>query len=601
MLRQCVRVQLNTKLTIEQELSDWLKRALEQAGGQSLPADADVSVSPTVREEFGDYQCNAAMTLAKAFQQKPRDLATAAMAAADSHPAIARVDIAGAGFINIHLWDDWLAEAVAALSVDARLGVPVLGAGRTVILDYSSPNVAKPMHIGHIRSTVIGNALDRMYRFLGFRVIADNHLGDWGTQFGILIHGFRHFADRAAYEKEPIEELERIYVKSYERTQTDPAWLEAARAELVKLQRGDAENLALWRSFVDHSLREFERIYARLGVRFDLVRGESWYNDRLPELVARLEALGLARESDGALCVFSDGAMPPDEDPLLRHEGGEWKPAPCIVRKSDGGFNYAATDLATILSREEEFAPDAIIYVTDERQQLHFRQVFHIARKIGARARLVHVWFGLMRLPEGTFSTRQGNVIKLERLLDEAEARALAIVRENDPSMPEDQQREVARCVGIGAVKYADLSQNPQSLVTFTWDKALTLEGNSAPYLQYAYARISSVRVKYAERFPGNDPDAYPIRFSAPVERRLALQLLRFPDALRRAALQYRPNVLADYLYETAQIYSRFYQTAPFLRAEEGLRESRVRLCGITARVLKQGLQLLGIETLDRI
>jgi len=586
---------------LERRLSEWLSAAFRTAFPDTPAAHAGVSVTATAQEGFGDYQCNAALALARPLRRSPAEVARAVLAAAAEEPAVARREIAGPGFINLTLDDAWLAARAAELGAEPRLGVPAPGAGRTVVLDYSSPNVAKPMHIGHIRSTVIGNALDRLHRFLGYRVVSDNHLGDWGTQFGLLILGFRHFADAAAYEESPIEELERIYVRSYEQSRSDPAWLEAARAELVKLQQGDPENRARWQSFVEHSRREFDRVYRRLGVRFDLTRGESWYNDRLPDVLARLRERGLVRESDGAWCVFSDGALPPAEDPLLKHENGEWKPAPCIVQKSDGAFNYATTDLATILSREEEFAPEAIIYVTDERQQLHFRQVFHIARALGARARLVHVWFGLMRLPEGTFSTRQGNVIKLERLLDEAEARALAIVRENAPDMPLEQQREVARCVGIGAVKYADLSQNPQSLVTFTWDKALALDGNSAPYLQYACARISSVREKYAAQYPGRDPDRCPLRFVEPVERRLALQLLRFPDTVCRAAAQYRPNVLADYLYETAQLYSRFYQTAPFLRAEEGLRESRVRLCGITARVLRQGLDLLGIETPERI
>jgi len=273
----------------------------------------------------------------------------------------------------------------------------------------------------------------------------------------------------------------------------------------------------------------------------------------------------------------------------------------CIVRKSDGGFNYATTDLATVESRNAEFHPEKIVYVTDERQQLHFRQFFAISRRLGWPAQLVHVWFGLMRLPEGTFSTRQGNVIKLEKLLDEAESRALAIVQASSPEMPSEQQREVARAGGIGAVKYADLSQNPQSLVTFSWEKALALEGNSAPYLQYACARIASVRDKYAERFPGRDPLATPIVIAEPAERALAVKLLQLPGVIERAAEAYRPNLLADYLFELAQLYSTFYQNVPFLKADEGIRESRVRLCMLTAATLKLGLDLLGIETPARI
>jgi arginyl-tRNA synthetase len=279
----------------------------------------------------------------------------------------------------------------------------------------------------------------------------------------------------------------------------------------------------------------------------------------------------------------------------------EEKLSVCLVRKSDGGFNYATTDLATLLSRQEEFDPETIVYVTDERQQLHFKQIFTVGRKLGIRARLQHVWFGLMRLPEGTFSTRQGNVIKLERLLDEAESRALAVVRATSPEMPPEQQCEVARAVGIGAVKYADLSQNPQSLVTFSWDKALALDGNSAPYLQYAYARIRSVQDKYKEQFPGRDPESFPIRLDEPVERALALQIARFAEAVPLAARAFKPSALADYLYALAGVYNTFYQNVPFLKAPEGIRESRVRLCGAVARILRQGLQLLGIETPERI
>jgi arginyl-tRNA synthetase len=592
---------MNENLTLEQELGAWVREAFLRAFPGAGLEDLVLGVQPSVQEAFGDFQCNAAMSVARRVGLPPREVATRVAAAAGHPEFLKKLDIAGPGFLNLTLSDEGLARRVEALAAGPRWGVPEPGAGRTIVLDYSSPNVAKPMHIGHIRSTVIGNALDRMYRFLGYRVLADNHLGDWGTQFGLLLLGFRAFADAAAYEAAPIEELERIYVRSYERSKEDPAWLDAARAELVKLQRGNAENLALWRSFVEHSLREFSRVYDRLGVRFDLTRGESWYNDRLSGVIERLEALGLARESQGALCVFSDGTLPDKEDPLRKSEGGEWADHPCLVRKSDGAFNYAATDLATVLSRFEEFRPEAVIYVTDERQQLHFRQIFHIAARLGVKTRLVHVWFGLMRLPEGTFSTRQGNVIKLERLLDEAEARALAIVKETSPGMTEDRQREVARCVGLGAVKYADLSQNPQSLVTFTWDKALALDGNSAPYLQYACARIGAVREKYAAQFPDGRPEDQPIRLGEAVERRLALRLLRFPGAILQAAETCRPNALADALFDLAQTYSSFYQNVPFLKAEAGVRESRLRLCAATAGVLRKGLDLLGIETPERI
>ncbi len=571
--------------TLEESLSAWAGARFSALFSGADFSGVSLEVVPTADERFGDYQCNAAMALAKRVKLPPRDVAMRLLAGGGLPDGVAKADIAGPGFINFRMDDCALARRLEAMQTDPRLGVPEVGAGRTVILDYSSPNIAKPMHIGHIRSTVIGNALDRLHRFLGYRVIADNHLGDWGTQFGILILGYRNFLDAAALAADPIAELERLYVKSYERTKEDETWLARARAELVKLQQGDAETRALWRRFVELSLGEFEKIYRRLGVRFDLNRGESHYNDRLAGVIAGLQTRGLAEESEGALVVKLD-----DEKLPL-----------CIVRKSDGASNYATTDLATVLSRAEEFAPDAVIYVTDERQQLHFRQIFAVARKLGVQTRLVHVWFGLMRLPEGTFSTRQGNVIKLERLLDEAEARALAIVRESSPRMDDATQREVARAVGIGAVKYADLSQNPQSLVTFTWDKALALDGNSAPYLQYAHARIASVRDKYREQWPDRNPDAQPIALGEAIERRLALRLVRYPETVARAASAYKPNQVCEYLFDLAQTYSTFYQTVPFLKAEDGVRESRVRLCDLTARVLKQGLSLLGIEAPDRI
>jgi arginyl-tRNA synthetase len=441
------------------------------------------------------------------------------------------------------------------------------------------------MHIGHIRSTVIGNAIDRLHRALGYHVIADNHLGDWGTQFGLIILGYREFADHTALETAPVEELERIYVESYNRSKDDPVWRDRAKAELVKLQGGDPENLALWKEFIELTLGEFNKIYRRLDVSFDLYRGESFYNDDLAGTVDKLREAGLATESDGALICD------------LEEEGL----AVAIVRKSDGGYNYTTTDIATVVSRTAEFHPAEIIYVTDERQQLHFRQFFRICEKLGVETRLTHVWFGLMRLPEATFSTREGNVIKLEALLDEAEARALKVVKASSPGMTEAQQKEVARAVGIGAIKYTDLSQNPQSLVIFTWEKALAMDGNSAPYLQYAYARIASVRDKYAEKFPGKNPEEFPIVLTEEQERRLALKLTRFPAAVESAARLNRPSVMADYLYDLSQAYSSFYQNVPFLKAEEGPRESRIRLCELTAAVLRKGLSLLGIETPSRI
>jgi arginyl-tRNA synthetase len=572
-------------MTISEILTAWIRPAVKEVCAGIDPDLSALEVVPTGSPEFGDYQCNAAMALAKQMKMAPRQIARRIADSAKPHEGVAKVEIAGPGFLNIYLKDDWLKEYLGGIIADPRIGVPPVGVGKTVVMDYGGPNMCKPLHIGHLRSPNIGSVLDRLYRLLGCRVVADSHLGDWGTQFGIIIMGYRNFGNDNAMTDNPLAELERVYVLSYERTKTDEKWSEQCRQELVKLQAGDPANVALWRQFIEWSRREVDSTYNRLGFTFDLVRGESYYNDMLKGIVEDMEKKGLARESEGATVVFLE----------------EEKLPVCIVRKRDGGFNYASTDLATIMSRVSEFSPERIIYVTDERQQLHFRQLFAICRRLGVATLMDHVWFGLMRLPDATFSTREGNVIPLDKLLDEAESRALEIVKKTSPDMPAARQRDVARAVGIGAVKYADLSQNPQTLVTFTWEKALALDGNSGPYLQYAYARIASVRDKYAEKFPGIDPDSHPLVFSEPVERSLALKAARFPEVAVRAAFNYRPNFIADYLYDLAQTYSNFYQNVPFLKAEEGLRESRVRLCGMVAKIIGKCLHLLGIETPERI
>ncbi|MGI5868954.1 MAG: arginine--tRNA ligase [Kiritimatiellia bacterium] len=573
---------------VEDLLTDWLGARFAQTFPGCPDAASAGRVLPSTNPEFGDFQCNDAMGLAKALRTPPRAIAEKVVAGAALPGVVARLEVAGPGFINISLESAFIADRAIAIAADPHACIPQSGAGRTVVLDYSSPNVAKPMHIGHIRSTIIGAAIDQLHRALGYRVVADNHIGDWGTQFGIVIMGYRHFADPGKLAEEPTSELERVYVLSSRKSKEDEDWMEQCRAELVKLQQGDPGNRALWKEFIRLSLKEFDRTYARLGVRFDLVRGESHYQDALADVVDRLEAAGIAKESDGATIVD-----------LSSENLGV-----CIVRKRDGGFNYATTDIATVESRVKEFDPEKIVYVTDERQQLHFKQFFSVCRKLGVAPEsvdLVHVWFGLMRLPEGTFSTRDGNVIKLDALLDEAEARAMAIIRESRPELPEDDAQTLAAQIGIGAVKYADLSQDPKTLITFTWDKALALEGNSGPYLQYAYARIRSVQEKYREQFPDTSPDAHPLDLADPVERALGLKLALFPSVVQKAALDYRPCLLADYLYDLAQTYSSFYQRLPFLKADAGVRESRIRLCGIVATVLGRGLSLLGIATPERI
>ncbi len=568
----------------EAALAAWLGQSFTKAFGEAAAGLAP-RVLPAADVRFGDFQCADAMPLARTLKKPPRAIAEAVVRALPPPPFVEKAEVAGPGFINLTVAPRWLAERVVALTGAPRCGIPAAGTGKTIVIDYSSPNVAKPMHIGHIRSTVIGNALDRMFRALGYTVIADNHLGDWGTQFGILIMGYRAFLDPARFEASPIEELERVYVASYERSKSDPGWMDQCRAELVKLQQGDAANRAVWERFIEVSLREFERVYRRLGVSFDLCRGESHYNGMLAGTVSLLQSRGLAVESEGALVV------------RLEEEG---LPV-CIVRKSDGGFNYATTDIATVRDRVASFAPSRIVYVTDERQQLHFKQFFAVCRRLGIATDLEHVWFGLMRLPEGTFSTRQGNVIKLEALLDEAERRARAILDASETERTEEEKRELAAAIGIGAVKYADLSHDPQNMIVFTWEKALALEGNSGPYLQYAYARICSLLDKYAAQVPGRDPRAQALLPDAPPEKALALLLLQFPGTVARAADAYKPSILADYLFALAQAYSSFYQQSPVLKAEPSVRDSRIALCARVADVLREGLTLLGIRTPRRI
>ena len=560
----------------------WLSAAFEAV----VPGCGGGKVVPSKDTRFGDWQCNDAMGIAKRAGKNPRTLADEVIQALPLPEILEKAEVAGPGFINLTLSKSAVAAGVCALAEDDKLGIAQSGAGEKVVIDYSSPNVAKPMHIGHIRSTVIGNAIDRILRALGYQVIADNHLGDWGTQFGILIMGYRHFLTDDERANLTVELLEKVYVQSYNATKEQPEWLDRCREELVKLQAGDEANLAIWKQFIDISLKEFGRIYGRLDVSFDLYRGESYYQPALAPVVETLKEKGLATQSEGAWIVD------------MKDEGLEV----AIVRKRDGGFNYTSTDIATVKSRTEEFDPARIIYVTDDRQQLHFKQFFAICNKLGycAKAALQHVYFGLMRLPEGTFSTRQGNVIKLETLLDEAAARARKIVDESHPDWTEEARAALAEAIGIGAIKYADLSHDPTTMIVFTWERALALEGNSGPYLQYANARLNSLLDKYRTT-TGKDPAVNPLVLGSDAEKSLALHLLQYPNAVQRAGDLCKPSVLADYLYQLSQLYSSFYQSSPVLKAEPEVRDSRIRLCDAVSKVLRGGLNLLGIPTPERI
>jgi len=541
-------------------------------------------VTRTADEQFGDYQTNFAMSAAKELKQNPKQIAGGIAEALGGEDIFATVGIAGPGFINLTLSDEFLAAEVAKIGREPY-DFSFLDREGTVVIDFSSPNIAKPMHIGHLRSTVLGDSLARIYRWLGYAVVGDNHLGDWGTQFGKLIVAYRRWLDREAYEKSAIEELERIYVLFSQAAEGDPSLEEEARAELKKLQEGDPENRKLWQEFVRLSMAEYERIYARMGVRFDTYHGESFFHDRMPAMLDLLVKRGLAKESEGALVVFFDERE---------------KLHPCIVRKQDGAFLYATSDLACLQFRRETYKLNRAIYVTDERQQPHFRQIFAIARMLGWQEPLEHVWFGIMRFGDDTFSSRKGNVIKLDELLNEAVRRARRVIEEKNPDLPEEEKGAVAEMVGIGAVKYADLSQNRISPVSFEWDKALSFDGNTAPYLQYTHARIRSIARKAEEQGRPADPAA-PIAIGTPIERRLAVHLLGFPAAVIKAAEGYKPNLIADHLFELGQRFNTFYNSTPVLKESDTVMQSRLALCLKVAWALKEGLALLGIKAPERM
>ena len=584
-----------------------IELSLQTAVRAVLP-DADVA-AVLVRPcdpKFGDYQSNALMSLAKTRKLNPRQLATDVVANLDVSAVCEKVEIAGAGFLNFRLKNSLLGQTLEAAARGEHLFFAKAAQPKTIVLDFSSPNVAKPMHVGHIRSTGIGDALQRTLRLLNHRIISDNHIGDWGTQFGKLLLGWKQILNRAELERDAITELERLYKVINAECDANPARLEEAKSELVKLQAGEAENTAIWKEMIALSQKQFDTIYGRLGVRFEQALGESFYNPWLGEVVNELLRRGIARESEGAVGVFSDGSLPQKEDPFLVNRDSEWVADPALVRKSDGGFNYMTTDLATIDYRLKTWSPKEIVYVVDDRQSGHFKKLFlTFARWKSEEAKntkLVHVGFGKIMGEDGKpFKTRSGDTVKLSDLMDEAEERAFKIVSEKSPALPETQRKEIARVIGLGAVKYADLLPNRQSDYVFSWDKMLALQCNTAPYLQYAYARIKSIFRKAAETF--NVQHSTPnIQLAAPEEFALAKHLLNFGITLEAVADELRPNYLCNYLFELAVHFSRFFESCPVLKADdEAARHSRLALCDLTARVLKQGLDTLGIEVVEQM
>lgn len=570
-------------MSLQSDLQKRVSDALRATGiDESL-----ASVTLATDSRFGDYQTNAAMVAAKALRKNPREVAASILDHLKVEDLCEAPTVAGAGFINFKVIDRALSSVLNALGEEGRLGVVPVPNPKTIIIDFSSPNVAKPMHVGHIRSTILGDSLARIARYLGHRVVTDNHIGDWGTQFGKVIHGWKYYLDNDALEKAPIAELVRLYREVNAAEENDPILRETVRHELVKLQQGDDENLQIWKKAVALSWKEFERLYGLLDITFDERLGESFYNDELAPLVDRLLNQGIAEISEGAVCVFFK-ASPELED------------KPCLIRKGDGGFLYATTDLATLEYREKRWNPDSVWYVTGAPQQLHFAQIFAAARRMGVTTDLRHIAFGsILGEDRKMMKTRSGENVELGGLLAEAIDRALAVVTEKNPDLPREEQLEIAGIIGLGAVKYADLMQHRLTDYVFSWEKMLSFQGNTAPYLQNAYVRIRSIFRKAGNE--GIPTGATPVSITNPAERTLALQIIQFQEVLHAVLEDQRPNLLCLYLYELANAFHRFYEACPILKSEGDVRASRLTLSGITAEILKTGLGLLGIRVPERM
>lgn len=572
-----------------------LRQRIEGAVRAAFGDEAAAQDAALHRSAHADYQADVAMALARRLKKNPREVAAALVEKLPADDVIASAAVSGPGFINLTLQADYLGAELARMLEDARLGAPPTEAPQTVVVDYSGPNVAKEMHVGHLRSTIIGDAIARVLEFQGHRVIRQNHIGDWGTPFGMLIE---HLLDqRAAGGDASLKELVAFYKEARAKFDGDPAFAERARGRVVLLQKGDAETLALWRRLIAVSVAHFTALYDALSVslRPEDVAGESTYNEALPGLVAELEQRGLATVSDGAVCVFPPGFA-----------GRENEPVPLIIRKQDGGYGYATTDLAALRHRTRELGARRLIYVVGTPQSQHLAMVFAVARLAGwadATIRLEHVAFGsVLGTDKKMLKTRSGESVSLQALLDEAVQRARKAVEEKAPELAPGAQQAVAEAVGVGAVKYADLSSDRIKDYVFDWNRMLAFEGNTAPYLMYAHARCRSIlRKAGVDLASSSSSPTAPLLVEAPAERALALELLNFAATVDRTGESLQPHRLCQHLYDVATAYAAFFENCPVLKADEPLRASRLRLCQLTARVLAQGLALLGIAAPEQM
>lgn len=575
-------------MNIRQLLDSRVSQALIAAGA---PTNTSAVIKQSNRAEFGHYQANGVMGAAKALKMNPRELATKVLASLDLSDIADNVEIAGPGFLNIHLKTDWLIQQLEAAITEEKLNIAQTSTPQTVVIDYSAPNLAKEMHVGHLRSTIIGDAIVRVLEFIGHNVVRQNHVGDWGTQFGMLLAHMNSLKTSGEALSMKLSDLETFYREAKLRFDDEPDFAEQARDYVVKLQSGDDTCVALWQQFIDISLQHCEDIYSRLNVLLtrEDVMPESAYNDDLANVITDLKTADLITEDQGALCVFLE-AFKAKDDKIL----------PAIVQKSDGGYLYATTDLAALRYRQNTLQADRVLYFVDARQNLHLKQVFAIAKKanfVPQAMLLEHMPFGTMMGKDGKpFKTRDGGTVKLIELLIEAEQRALDLVNEKNPDLDNEERQIVAKTVGIGAVKYADLSKNRTSDYIFNWDTMLSFEGNTAPYLQYAYARIQSIFRK-----AGGVDTNVPLQLTEAAEKQLATKLLQLSEAIEIVVKDGTPNILCNYLFELAGNFMTFYEACPILIAEDEVKNSRLKLAQLTADTLKTGLDLLGIETLDRM